>query len=59
MAEEKTTRIDEIINRVAEEDHFVVYCGDGKLFDENTGMELRHIQSIKASLMVCLQVNVM
>lgn len=50
MAEEKTTRIDEIINRVAEEDHFVVYCGDGKLFDENTGMELRHIQSIKRVL---------
>lgn len=50
MAEEKITRIDEIINRVAENDHFVVYCGDGKLFDENAGMELRHIQSIKRVL---------
>lgn len=50
MVQEKVTRIDEIINRVAENDHFVVSCGDGKLFDENTGMELRHIQSIKRVL---------
>lgn len=50
MAEEKTTRIDEIINRIAEKDHFVVYCGDGKLFDANSGKELRHIQAIKRVL---------
>lgn len=50
MAEEKTTRIDEIINRVAEKDHFVVYCGDGRLFDADSGQELRHIQSIKRVL---------
>lgn len=37
MVEEKTTRIDEIINRIAEKDHFVVYCGDGKLFDADSG----------------------
>lgn len=50
MAEEKTTRIDEIISRVAEKDHFVVYCGDGKLFDADSGKELRHIQAIKRVL---------
>lgn len=50
MAEEKTTRIDEIINRIAEKDHFVVYCGDGKLFDADSGKELRHIQAIKRVL---------
>lgn len=50
MAEEKNTRIDEIINRVSEKDHFVVYCGDGKLFDADSGKELRHIQSIKRVL---------
>lgn len=50
MAEEKTTRIDEILNQVEEKDHFVVYCGDGKLFDTDTGKELRHIQSIKRVL---------
>lgn len=50
MAEEKTTRIDEIINRIAEKDHFVVYCGDGRLFDTDSGKELRHIQSIKRVL---------
>lgn len=50
MAEEKQTRIDEIISNVTEEDHFVVYCGDGRLFDNNTGEELRHIQSVKRVL---------
>lgn len=50
MAEEKTTRIDEIIGKILEKDHFVVYCGDGKLFDSNFGQELRHIQSIKRVL---------
>lgn len=50
MAEEKQLRIDEIIDHVNERDHFVVYCGDGKLFDDNTGEELRHIQAIKRVL---------
>lgn len=50
MAEEKTTRIDEIINRIVEKDHFVVYCGDGRLFDVDSGKELRHIQAIKRVL---------
>lgn len=50
MAEAKQTQIDEIINRVEEHDHLVVYCGDGRLFDNNTGEELRHIQSVKRVL---------
>ena len=50
MAQEKSTRIDEIIDRISEKDHFVVYCGDGKLFDSNSGEELRHIQSVKRVL---------
>lgn len=50
MAEAKKTQIDEIINRVSERDHFVVYCGDGRLFDNNSGEELRHIQSVKRVL---------
>ncbi len=50
MAEEKHTRIDDILNQVKEKDHFVVYCGDGHLFDDSTGEELRHIQSIKRKL---------
>ena len=49
MAEEKRTRIDEILGNVVEKDHFVVYCGDGKLFDDH-GEELRHIQSVKRVL---------
>lgn len=50
MAKEKQDRIDEIVNQIKERDHFVVYCGDGKLFDNDTGEELRHIQSIKRVL---------
>lgn len=50
MAEEKNTKIDYILSHVKEKDHFVVYCGDGHLFDGTTGEELRHIQSIKRKL---------
>lgn len=50
MAEQKMESINGILNRVKEADHFVVYCGDGKLFDDNTGEELRHIQAIKRVL---------
>lgn len=50
MADEKKMKIDDIIEQIKEKDHFVVYCGDGKLFDEQTGEELRHIQSIKRVL---------
>ena len=50
MAEEKLEQIDYIVSQVKENDHFVVYCGDGKLFDKNTGEELRHIQSVKRVL---------
>lgn len=50
MADEKTKNIDSIINKVNNKNNFVVYCGDGKLFDNNTGEEIRHIQSIKQKL---------
>ena len=50
MAEEKQTMINQILTRVVEKDHFVVYCGDGRLFDQNSGEELRHIQSVKRVL---------
>ncbi|MCI6691484.1 MAG: DEAD/DEAH box helicase family protein [Clostridium sp.] len=50
MSEEKQSKIDEIISYVEEEDHFVVYCGDGKLFDYDRGEEIRHIQSVKKIL---------
>ena len=50
MAEAKQSNIDDIINRISETDHFVVYCGDGRLFDSNSGEEIRHIQSVKRVL---------
>ena len=50
MAEAKQANIDKIVSNIEEKDHVVVYCGDGKLFDHDTGEELRHIQSIKRVL---------
>lgn len=50
MAEEKQEQINYIVSQVKENDHFVVYCGDGRLFDNDTGEELRHIQSVKRVL---------
>ena len=50
MADEKQEQINHIVSQIKENDHFVVYCGDGRLFDDNTGEELRHIQSVKRVL---------
>lgn len=50
MAEEKQSNIQQIIEPFKNTDHFVVYCGDGKLFDEASGEEVRHIQSVKQTL---------
>lgn len=47
MAQEKIARIDELISAVKEKDHFIVYCGDGKLFGGNEDDEIRHIQFVK------------
>ena len=50
MASAKQAEINDILTHVLEKDHVVVYCGDGRLFDNDTGEELRHIQSIKRVL---------
>lgn len=50
MANEKHVKINEIIQKIKEKDHIIVYCGDGKLFDEEKNQEIRHIQSIKKVL---------
>lgn len=50
MANEKHVKINEIIQKIEEKDHVIVYCGDGKLFDEEKNQEIRHIQSIKKVL---------
>ena len=49
MAEEKQDSLDTIISSMEGEDHFVVYCGDGRIYD-NSGEELRHIQLVKKVL---------
>lgn len=49
MAQEKMDRIDEILDQVKEKNHFIVYCGDGRLYDESDD-EIRHIQFVKKQL---------
>lgn len=49
MAEHKIERIDDFLNEIKDKNHFVVYCGDGKLFDEAND-EIRHIQFVKQHL---------
>ena len=50
MAQEKIDRIDEILSNVKERDHLIVYCGDGKLYDDNDE-EIRHINFAKRALL--------
>lgn len=45
-AEEKLARIKTFVDQIKEKDHFVVYCGDGRLFDEQDE-EIRHIQFVQ------------
>lgn len=49
MAEAKNAEIDRLLATVQQKDHFVVYCGDGRLFDSGDE-EIRHIQYVKRHL---------
>lgn len=48
-AEEKTNKIQWILSQVKEKNHFIVYCGDGRIYGEldQEGNDLRQIQYIK------------
>ncbi|MCM1440648.1 MAG: DEAD/DEAH box helicase family protein [Roseburia sp.] len=50
MAENKISHIDDFIKQIPEKDHFIVYCGDGRLFDGQRDDEIRHIQFVKDRL---------
>lgn len=49
MAQAKIDGIGDFVNKIEEKDHVVVYCGDGRLYD-NTGEEIRHIRQVKRVL---------
>ena len=49
MAEAKISSIRNLLNSVKVKDHFVVYCGDGRLFDEQSEA-VRYIQFVKQHL---------
>lgn len=48
MAEGKFAKLDSFLQEQNRLSHFVVYCGDGKVYDEST--EKRHIQVVKELL---------
>lgn len=50
MSQEKQNNLNNIIKSIYEKDHFIVYCGDGHLFDDDTGNEVRHIESVQKIL---------
>lgn len=50
MASEKINRLDWILSQIEENNHFIVYCGDGRLFEDNQEEGKRHIQYIKEIL---------
>lgn len=50
MAENKISHIDSFIKKIPIKDHFIVYCGDGRLFDGIREDEVRHIQFVKDHL---------
>ena len=49
MAEQKSKQFRYIMSHVKEKDHFIVYCGDGRTYN-NGGEELRHIDQVKKIL---------
>lgn len=49
MAQAKIDGIRDFISQIKEKDHVVVYCGDGRLYDES-GEEIRHIRHVKRTL---------
>lgn len=50
MAENKISHLDDFIKQIPVKDHFIVYCGDGRLFDGQREDEIRHIQFVKDHL---------
>lgn len=49
MAEEKIEKLEKVLDDCNVDNHFIVYCGDGKTFLED-GSEVKHIQTVKSIL---------
>ena len=50
MAQEKINKIEWILSQLKEKDHFIIYCGDGRLFEGNAEEGKRHIQFVQEIL---------
>ena len=49
MASEKSTKIDDILKRFINDKNFIVYCGDGKIYDDSSE-GIKHVKFIKEKL---------
>lgn len=49
QCENKNLYIEDILNEIKEKNHFIVYCGDGKMMNDS-GDEERHLQFVKNCL---------
>ncbi len=47
MAKEKIEKMQWIVSQIEENDHFIVYCGAGTLFENNVPEGRRHIQFVQ------------
>ena len=50
MVSAKMEQMDQFIEQVKTKEHFIVYCGDGKLFDYNDNSLIRHINFVKKKM---------
>ena len=50
MTSAKMEQMDSFINQIKEKEHFIVYCGDGKLFNDTNNEAIRHINFVKKKL---------
>jgi superfamily II DNA or RNA helicase len=50
MAQEKIDKISWILDHIKEKNHFIVYCGDGRLFDGNADEGKKYIQYVQEIL---------
>ena len=49
MAQQKELNIKAILSKITEKNHFVVYCGDGKIYN-GSNETIKHIQFVKNNL---------
>lgn len=45
VAENKMTKLNSLIDEIGDQDHFIIYCSDGKIYDESEE-NIRHLEKV-------------